>query len=407
MNSIQKYSCFFVFFIFSYCYANPTDNILLQKGWAALVKDNENVAFRYFWLANEKANKEKNTADKAESLLYLGICSFGSSLEKGLQFATKSLDEFKKLENSNANQSSIGRSKCLQLISTIYSRQNKIKDAIIMSQEVVRILKNKSDTSGTLGLAYISLGSLNEIEKRKDSVEIYYQLALKDFEKHKNLAYLPNAYLKIGKIAQHKNQKEISLLNFIKSFQIANISENKQAKVSCLLAIGKWHSDMEHNNSKAENYYNQAHQIAEPDYVYDGNVQFKYAETPVIYTSSETPLWMYISFSMGTIENATFGTKIIIDNVRVNNSALTNTTFQTSEFTVYPTVTNQFINIAKRKSTPNWDYDFRILSIDGKLMSQQSTTFSESSLFTIDVSQLVKGIYFIQSEGFTSKFIKE
>ena len=196
-------------------------------------------------------------------------------------------------------------------------------------------------------------------------------------------------------------------MNFIKGFQIANISENKQAKVSCLLAIGKWHSDMEHNNSKAENYYNQAHQIAEPDYVYDGNVQFKYAETPVIYTSSETPLWMYISFSMGTIENATFGTKIIIDNVRVNNSALTNTTFQTSEFTVYPTVTNQFINIAKRKSTPNWDYDFRILSIDGKLMSQQSTTFSESSLFTIDVSQLVKGIYFIQSEGFTSKFIKE
>ncbi len=355
----------------------------------------------------KKQIKKKNTADKAESLLYLGICSFGSSLEKGLQFATKSLDEFKKLENSNANQSSIGRSKCLQLISTIYSRQNKIKDAIIMSQEVVRILKNKSDTSGTLGLAYISLGSLNEIEKRKDSVEIYYQLALKDFEKHKNLAYLPNAYLKIGKIAQHKNQKEISLLNFIKSFQIANISENKQAKVSCLLAIGKWHSDMEHNNSKAENYYNQAHQIAEPDYVYDGNVQFKYAETPVIYTSSETPLWMYISFSMGTIENATFGTKIIIDNVRVNNSALTNTTFQTSEFTVYPTVTNQFINIAKRKSTPNWDYDFRILSIDGKLMSQQSTTFSESSLFTIDVSQLVKGIYFIQSEGFTSKFIKE
>ncbi len=148
-------------------------------------------------------------------------------------------------------------------------------------------------------------------------------------------------------------------------------------------------------------------QIAEPDYVYDGNVQFKYAETPVIYTSSETPLWMYISFSMGTIENATFGTKIIIDNVRVNNSALANTTFQTSKFTVYPTVTNQFINIAKGKNTPNGDYDFRILSIDGKLISQQSTTFSESSLFTIDVSQLVKGIYFIQSDGFTSKFIKE
>ncbi len=263
MNSIQKYSCFFILFVFSNCYADPTHNLLLQKGWAALVKDNENEAFRYFWMANEKANKENNTADKAESLLYLGICSFGSSLEKGLQFATKSLDEFKKLESSNPNQSKIGRSKCLQLISTIYSRQNKIKDAIKMSQEVVRILKNKSDSSGTLGLAYISLGSLNEIEKRKDSVEIYYQLALKDFEEHKNLAYLPNAYLKIGKIAQHKNQKEISLLNFNKGLHTATISENKQAKVSCLLAIGKWYSDMDHNNSKAENYYMQAYQIAQ------------------------------------------------------------------------------------------------------------------------------------------------
>ena len=131
MTLIQKFYCCAFLFAFLLSNANPSDNILLRKGWAALVKDDENEAFRYFWLAKEKAERENNTADKAESILYLGICSFGSSLEKGLQFATKSLAEFKKLENSNPEQSAIGRSKCLQLISTIYSRQNKIKDAIV------------------------------------------------------------------------------------------------------------------------------------------------------------------------------------------------------------------------------------------------------------------------------------
>ena len=262
MTLIQKFCCCVFLFAFLFGNANPSENILLQKGWSALVKDNENEAFRYFWLAKEKADKENNTADKAESLLYLGICSFGSSLEKGLQFATKSLNEFKKLENTNPDQSTIGRSKCLQLISTIYSRQNKIKDAIKMSREVVRILRNKSDSSGTLGLAYISLGSLYEIEKRKDSIEQFFRLALKDFESNKNYPYLPNAYLKIGKIAQKKNQKESSFLYFNKGLNIANTSQNKQAQVFCLLALGNWYADMNHDHARAENYYNQANQIA-------------------------------------------------------------------------------------------------------------------------------------------------
>ncbi len=263
MNLIKQFSCYFILLVFQLGMANPSDNILLQKGWAALVKDNENEAFRYFWMANEKANKEHNTADKAEALLYLGICSFGSSLEKGLQFATKSLAEFKKLETSNPNQSSIGRSKCLQLISTIYSRQSKHKDAIKMSREVVRLLKNKNDNSGTLGLAYTSLGTLYEKEQRKDSIETLFLLALNDFEAHKNVAYLPNAYIKIGKMAQQKNQKEVSFSYFNKAFAISKSTENKQGQVSCLLAIGKWYSNFEHNNIKAESLYHEANQIAQ------------------------------------------------------------------------------------------------------------------------------------------------
>src|SRR6478672_3575517 len=101
-------------------FAQPAlNNPLIQKGWDALVKDNENDAFSYFWQAHEKAKKENNTADKATSLFYLGISSYGSSLEKGLQFATQSLNEYKILEKTNPELGKIGRYKCLQLISTI------------------------------------------------------------------------------------------------------------------------------------------------------------------------------------------------------------------------------------------------------------------------------------------------
>ncbi|MBL0012598.1 MAG: T9SS type A sorting domain-containing protein [Flavobacterium sp.] len=148
-------------------------------------------------------------------------------------------------------------------------------------------------------------------------------------------------------------------------------------------------------------------QIAEPDYVYDGNVQFKYAETPVIYTSDETPLWMYISFSMGTQENATFGTKIIIDDVRVNNGALSTTQFTNSNFAIFPTVTNQHLNVVLKNNNNDRTFKYRIYAIDGKLVREESVEFNGNSPISIDVSSLTEGVYFIKSKNGTAKFIRE
>lgn len=148
-------------------------------------------------------------------------------------------------------------------------------------------------------------------------------------------------------------------------------------------------------------------QIAEPDYVYDGNAQFKYAEVPVIYTSNETPLWMYISFSMGTAENATFGSKIIIDDVRVNNGALSTTQFNNSNFSIFPTVTDQLLNVVLDNSNNDRTFNYSIYAIDGKLVREESVAFNGNSTFTIDVSPLTKGIYFIKSKNGTAKFIRE
>lgn len=245
-------------------YTQSSSNKLLQKGWSELVKDNETEAFKYFWEAKEKATKDKNPKDKADALFYLGICSYGSSLEKGLQFATQSLDEYKKLEKTHSEEAKIGRYKCLQLISTIYSRQKKYEDAKRLSLEVVEELKNKKDSSGTLGLAYNSLGGLYELENDTESAEKYFKLALVEFEKWNSVAYLPNIYLKFGALAQEKKQREISLNYFKKTLELAEKTENKQAQVNALIALGKWHSDFENNFIVAENYFDKARIIAIP-----------------------------------------------------------------------------------------------------------------------------------------------
>jgi DNA-binding CsgD family transcriptional regulator len=262
MNFIQR--LFLSFFIFASLsgYASPSDNPLMQKGWAALVKDKENEAFQYFWQAHEKAKKDKNTADNAESLLYLGICSYGSSLEKGLQFVTQSLNEYKILGKTNPAKAEIGRYKCLQLISTIYVRQKKYEEAAQLSEEVVAELKDKNDTSGTLGLAYNTLGSLRELKNEKAEAENYYNLALTEFKKGKNIAYLPTSYCKLGEMAKERNDSETSESYFYKALTLAESSENKQAQVTALIALGNWRMTFGKEALEAEIFFNKARIIA-------------------------------------------------------------------------------------------------------------------------------------------------
>ncbi len=260
--TVKRLLLFLLLLLYNNGFAVEFGNPLIEKGWKELVKDNENEAFRYFWLANQKAIKENNVADQAESYLYLGICSYGSSLEKGLQFATKSLSHYKKLEQTDYQKASIGRCKCLQLISTIYSRQKKYDAASKLSKEVVSKLKDNTYDLATLGLAYKSLGDLYEIKKRNDSSEVFYKLSLEVFEKSKNLAYLPSIYSKLGLLAIAKKQKTISLDYFKKAVAISENTENKQAQVTSLLGLGKWHLELDNNSAEAENQYQKAEKIS-------------------------------------------------------------------------------------------------------------------------------------------------
>ncbi|MBS1534538.1 MAG: hypothetical protein JST78_05620 [Bacteroidetes bacterium] len=260
---IKKCICLVLIILSPILLGQSMQNPLLEKGWNALVKDQENEAYSYFWQAFEKAKKENNTRDKAESLLYLGICSYGSSAEKGLQYATQSLSEYKKLTSQNASLAQKGRARCLQLISTIYSRQKKFAQAIALSRNVVNDLEGTDDQEGTLGLAYNSLGAYYEIQKKNDSAVYFYRRAIAEFERAKNMAYLPNAYVKMGGLSQKNNQKEASYQWFEKANKIALNTENKQAQVSCLLALGRWKLQFDHDTTSAEAEFEKAKKIAQ------------------------------------------------------------------------------------------------------------------------------------------------
>jgi len=94
-----RYPAFFLLLLFcAQASAQQSRNPLIEKGWAALTQDDESYAFKLFGQAYEKAEKANNTAGKAEASLYLGICAYGSSPDKGMQYATRALSFYEELE---------------------------------------------------------------------------------------------------------------------------------------------------------------------------------------------------------------------------------------------------------------------------------------------------------------------
>lgn len=252
---MRKFLCCLFSVVYAGLMAQPEpSNPTLKKGWNELVKDNDSKAFAIFWDSYEDARKADDIPGQAEALLFLGICSFGSNLEKGLQYATTSLGLYKKLELSDPQLAKIGRSKCLQLISTIYSRQGKLALSEQMSREVIGTLKNSNDNSGTLGLAYSMMGLLHEKKKNPDSAVIYQRMALREFEDYKKWAYLPGAYLKLAKLENRTDYMQRAL-------SLADSTQNKQAQVSSLVALGKWHFANK-ELLPAEDYFLKADAIA-------------------------------------------------------------------------------------------------------------------------------------------------
>lgn len=237
-------------------------NTLLQKGWQALVEDKETEALTFFQAAYQQAQAEKDVTISAQALLNIAICYHGTSYTKGLEYCKKALAEYEKLKTNTPEKALEGRSRCLQLISTIYGRQGKLKESIALSKEALQGFQLASDSMGYIGLVNNSLGTAYHKLHQNDSAEYFFRLSLQSQLISKNYAYLPSAYLRVGELELKRGDKSGSYAKFSRAQEIADSTKNKQAQVSCLLAMGNWLLVQEKNEIKAESYFQKAKYIA-------------------------------------------------------------------------------------------------------------------------------------------------
>lgn len=251
-----------IFFLVNQYSFGSDSSALLQQGWSELIKDNDTAALKYFGMAYEKAIQENNTENGAVALLNIGICSYGVSYSQGLHYCLRAMEEFKKLEKTEPQKALAGRSKCLQLISTINSREGKYRESILLSKEAMQGFASANDTTGYLGLIYNSLGEAYSHLNMDDSSEYFHRLALQERLLTKKFVYLPGSYLSVAAIELKHGNKEQSGVYYQRALFIADSTGNRQAQVSSLLGLGNWFLTFDQDEKSAEDHFLKAKQIA-------------------------------------------------------------------------------------------------------------------------------------------------
>lgn len=235
---------------------------LIENGWEELFRDNDVQALRLFGEAYEKAKSENDTEAVALSLLDMGICSYSVSYSDGLDYALRAMDEFRKFEHSNAALALQGRSKCLQLISTINSRQGKFKEAIALSKEALLGFPQERDTTTYLGIIFNSLGNAYAKIGKQDSSDYFHRKALDERTKMNTLHYLPVSLISVADIESRLGNKDASKTLYDRAFQISDSTGNRQEEVMALLGLGKWSLKFLNDKAEAEHKYSDAANIA-------------------------------------------------------------------------------------------------------------------------------------------------
>ncbi|UPT70315.1 MAG: T9SS type A sorting domain-containing protein [Flavobacterium sp. JAD_PAG50586_2] len=137
---------------------------------------------------------------------------------------------------------------------------------------------------------------------------------------------------------------------------------------------------------------------------------YEYVYTPVSITHSGTPAFMNISFNMAKEGSTpTFGTRLIVDNVRVNFSTLITNENQQHTAKVWPTIADTELNIIPTGFSESVSY--KIINSEGKVIKQATVNQSPEYTYSINVSDLSSGMYFLniqdQTNNSTKKFIKK
>ncbi|WP_284652455.1 T9SS type A sorting domain-containing protein [Flavobacterium terrisoli] len=138
------------------------------------------------------------------------------------------------------------------------------------------------------------------------------------------------------------------------------------------------------------------------------NSQFQYVYIPITYTSNAPRAFMNISFSMAKEGSTpTFGSRLLIDNVVTNFAALgQEASIIDNEFVVYPTSADNELNIIPGRLKSDL-VTYKIIDMQGKVVKQNTTTEMSNYVYTMDVSPLNAGMYFIHVESNAGSIIKK
>lgn len=210
--------------------------IALQRGWQALVKDDDVRAIELFWNELQRAKANHDLALQAECKLYLAMASYGSSTTKGLEHTLNALRDYKSLSTTQPKIARNGQGRSLQLLATIQARQGKTSESVQTSKRVLELIAT-TDSYGTRGLAMLNIGRSLERDHSRQAL-MFYRNALSDFKQSNQVAYLPGAYLKIAAFVQPTDQR-VAQRYRDSAFAIADRTGNRQAMVSSLIAMGK------------------------------------------------------------------------------------------------------------------------------------------------------------------------
>lgn len=223
-----------------------SQSALLEQGWKALLQDEDTLAIRLFSEAFQQATLQNQEEQKAEALLYLGMASYGTSLNNGAYFAHRSLRIYSKLAKDKMPSGRQGVARCQQLLSTIAARRGEYQQVYNLSMAALEFFQGKQDSTGTLGLIYLSLAAYYQHQNQPDSVARYVKLALQAQRFSGQLAYLPNACIRAGDLALAQGNRDTAYSLFLEAQTIAEQSRNQQALVQSKLAFSRWHLAQNH-----------------------------------------------------------------------------------------------------------------------------------------------------------------
>ena len=138
---------------------------------------------------------------------------------------------------------------------------------------------------------------------------------------------------------------------------------------------------------------------------------YEYVYAPINVIQAGSPAFMYISFNMAKEGSTpTFGTRLLVDNVIVNFSSLIISENPLNGLKIYPTLADNELNIIPNGFSED-SISYKIINTEGKIVKQNDVTQSTDYVYTMDVSALSSGIYFLnisnKSKNITKKFVKK